>query len=152
MKLDILGKQYDHLRAVEKAPLRDLILLSEQGGVGPRAIKTVLVAIFTAGSDEAREELSDKPDTIKAMLSLAWLCKRMAGEEVVYGELDLSYSDLKWHFEDSDFPAEAEPDLTTASGDQTPNSEETLNEPAPKRRNGSAKSPKTSKSPSSVTS
>jgi hypothetical protein len=152
VKLQIGDKQYDYQTAAFKAPLTRLMELKTAGGVGPRSIRKMIVDIFGAESDEVREEIQDDVATMLAMQSLVFLCYRLDDDTTIgFNDIAVGYSDLAWIVEDGDVPDA--PDPTTATpGDQTPPSDETVNEPKPNAPKRPPRTSKTSKSPSTPTS
>ncbi len=148
MKLSIRDKEYDWAAAVNKASLQDLLELSEASGIGVRSILTGVNLVLNPAKTEDRELIVERPDVIKAMLGLVFLCYRKAGERIAYADMDVAFSDLTWLIEESDVIV----DPTQASGDQTQPEPETPSESNSTATRRSRTPSKTSKSPSITTS
>lgn len=133
MKLSILGVEYDYLAAINKAKLQDLYDLKVATGVGPQAIFAMFGRMNKAETLDQQTAVLEEPESLQAVMALAFLCRRSGGEKVTYVDaVDITMQDWDFIPEPGDTSA-AEADPTQASGDQSPPDAETTNGEQPKK-------------------
>jgi hypothetical protein len=118
VKLRIRDRNYDHIAAREECTLGDLMDLKRVVGIGKQTLERRLARFRDIGTVE---DLFEDDELLEALIALAWLCKRHAGEDVTLAEVEsLHYTDLEFVGDDGKpLPAEPEVDVpvpTVASG------------------------------------
>jgi hypothetical protein len=93
VKLRIKDTVYDQMAAREDGRIGLLRDMKRYTGLGRQSLERQLMKLGT--EVKTGEQLFDDPDLLHAILTLAWLCKRHAGEQFTFEDAEaLEYTDI----------------------------------------------------------
>jgi hypothetical protein len=100
VKLRIKDKFYDHIAARNDGSLGMLRDLKRATGLGRQSLERELAKF--GDTVKSSDEIFEDPELLQAVIALAWLCKRHAGEAFTFAEAEaLQFTDLEFIADDS---------------------------------------------------